>query len=157
MSAPKENQFWKLRSKHGRDKLFNTPALLWDAACEYFEWCDENPLMESKAFHAQGLIVTTELPKLRAYTLDGFLLYIRAGDSYLRNFRYKAKEKKDQKSKGFMTVIREIEKTIYNQKFTGASADLLNANIIARDLGLTDKQAIEHTDNLIKVTIDGRG
>ena len=34
---------WMLRSKHGRDKLFATPELLWDAACEYFQWCDENP------------------------------------------------------------------------------------------------------------------
>lgn len=25
MAAPKGNQFWMLRSKHGRDKLFATP------------------------------------------------------------------------------------------------------------------------------------
>ena len=25
MAAPKENQFWKFRSIHGRDKLFSTP------------------------------------------------------------------------------------------------------------------------------------
>ena len=43
MGAPKGNQFWKLRSKHGRDKLFTTPELLWQAACEYFEWCENNP------------------------------------------------------------------------------------------------------------------
>ena len=38
-----------LRSKHGRDKLFATPELLWDAACEYFQWCDENPWTTRKA------------------------------------------------------------------------------------------------------------
>lgn len=42
MAAPKGNQFWMLRSKHGRDKLFATPEALWEAACEYFQWCDEN-------------------------------------------------------------------------------------------------------------------
>ena len=36
-------------------------------------------------------------------------------------------------------VIREAEEIIRRQKFEGASADLLNANIIARDLGLADK------------------
>ena len=38
MAAPKGNQFWMLRSKHGRDKLFATPEALWEAACEYFQW-----------------------------------------------------------------------------------------------------------------------
>ena len=49
MAAPKGNQFWKLRSKHGRDKLFATPDLLWQAACEYFEWCDKHPWYKSEA------------------------------------------------------------------------------------------------------------
>ncbi|WP_347174524.1 hypothetical protein [Parabacteroides goldsteinii] len=43
MAASKNNQFWKLRSKHGRDILFSSPEFLWSAACEYFDWCDENP------------------------------------------------------------------------------------------------------------------
>ena len=43
MAASKNNQFWKLRNKHGRDTLFSSPELLWSAACEYFDWCDENP------------------------------------------------------------------------------------------------------------------
>lgn len=36
MSAPKGNQFWKLRNKHGRSKRFASPEQLWEAACEYF-------------------------------------------------------------------------------------------------------------------------
>ena len=32
-----------------------------------------------------------------------------------------------------------------NQKFMGAAADLLNANIISRDLGLADKK--DHTSS----------
>jgi hypothetical protein len=35
---------------------------------------------------------------------------------------------------------------IYEQKFTGAAADLLNPNIIARDLGLADKQDHQSSD-----------
>ena len=82
------------------------------------------------------------MPKLRAYTLGGFLLYVKASESYLRVFKHNLKGKTDKVSKDFLTVIRDIEQTIYNQKFTGASADLLNANIIARDLGLADKQEV---------------
>ena len=34
MAANLGNQFWKNRSKHGRDKLFATPDLLWQAASD---------------------------------------------------------------------------------------------------------------------------
>jgi len=43
----------------------------------------------------------------------------------------------------FLLVTTRAAEIIYNQKFAGASADLLNANIIARDLGLADKKVVE--------------
>jgi len=135
MAAPKGNKFWKLRSKHGRDKLFETPELLWKAACEYFEWCEKNPLKETKAFAFQGVITTTELPVMRAMTLSQLCFYLNCSEGYFRHF--KSTLPKD--SQDFITVINEIENIIYNQKFQGAAANLLNANIIARDLGLVDK------------------
>lgn len=130
------NKFWQIRAKHGRDKLFASPQLLWEAACEYFDWCDNNPLKEAKAFAFQGTVTIESLDKLRAYTLDGLCLYLDCSSSYFRAF----KSAESINKADFLTVIDKIEKTIYNQKFTGAAADLLNANIIARDLGLTDKQ-----------------
>jgi len=139
MSATPGNQFWKQRAKHGRDKLFSTPELLWDAACEYFQWCDENPLYERKAFAFQGMITTEDLPKMRAYTMEGLCLFLDCSESYFRSFKSQERENKQD----FITVIERIEKTIYNQKFTGAAADLLNANIISRDLGLADKQEVD--------------
>lgn len=139
MPAPTGNQFWKLRSKHGRDKLFTSPELLWKAAIEYFEWCEENPLYESKAFAYQGDITTATLPKMRAMTLSSLCFYLNCSDSYFRAFKSTLKEE----DKDFLTVIHEIESIIYNQKFQGAAADLLNANIIARDLGLRDNQDVK--------------
>lgn len=150
MAAPEGNQFWKLRSKHGRDKLFESPDLLWEAACEYFEWCEANPLMESKPMvvsigQNQGSSVEmTEIPKMRPFTLHGLCLYLGCGLAYFRQF-------KDTENKDFSTVLAEIEQTIYNQKFSGAAAGFLNANIIARDLGLTDKvdQTTKHSGDII--------
>ena len=46
----------------------------------------------------------------------------------------------------FSEVIAWAESVIYRQKFEGASADLLNANIIARDLGLADKKELSSPD-----------
>lgn len=43
MGAPKGNQFWKLRSKHGRDKLFSSPEILNDKNLynHHKGWMDE--------------------------------------------------------------------------------------------------------------------
>jgi hypothetical protein len=40
MAATKGNQWWKLRSSHGRNPKFETPEQLWDASVEYFEATD---------------------------------------------------------------------------------------------------------------------
>lgn len=140
MGAPKGNKFWELRNKHGRDKLFATSELMWEAACEYFQWCVDNPLYETKAFAYQGVITTEELPKMRAMTMSQLCFYLGCNEAYFRQF----KSNLSNDEKDFSTVIRDIETIIYNQKFQGAAADLLDSNIIARDLGLTDKKEIEN-------------
>ncbi|PHR23570.1 MAG: DNA-packaging protein [Desulfotalea sp.] len=134
MGAPKGNQFWKQRSKHGRDKIFSSPEILWEEACKYFEWIDENPLQESKIFNGRDGIDKDTIDIMRAYTWDGLELFL--GIDSLREY------KTNPDYKDFSQVITRVGKIIYNQKFEGAAAGLLNANIIARDLGLTDK-----TDN----------
>jgi len=131
MAAPVGNQFWKLRSKHGRDKLFETPDLLWEAAVEYFEWCDANPLIEIDFRGKDSNKV--ELPKMRPYTIQGLCLYLDTNTQYFNQFE--AANHKD-----FSLILSRIRETIYNQKFSGAAAGFLNPNIIARDLGLVDKK-----------------
>lgn len=142
MAAPKNNQFWKLRSKHGRDKLFQTSQLLWEAACEFFQWHEDNPLYESKAFAYQGFVTVETLPKMRAMTLSGLCLYLGCNEAFFRQFKASLPENEQD----FSTVINKIEQTIYLQKFQGAAADLLNANIIARDLGLSEKTELSGKD-----------
>lgn len=156
MAAPIGNQFWKLRSKHGRDKLFETPELLWDAACEYFEWCENNPLYETKAFAFQGNVTTEELPKMRAMLLPQLCFYLHCSEAYFRNFKSTLKDSNKQIDKDFITVINEIESIISCQKFQGAAADLLNPNIIARDLGLIDKQDIKQDVNITQLSPEQR-
>lgn len=145
MAAPVGNEFWKIRSKHGRDKLFATPELLLEAAVEYFQWCDSHPLIE---IDFKGKDATqVEIPKMRAYTLHGLCIYLGVNTNYFKDFRASAREKSDFLSKDFSAVIAHIEETIYEQKFTGAAAGFLNPNIIARDLGLAEKteSKIDHT------------
>jgi len=133
MAAPKGNQFWKARSSHGNNPVFSEPSELSNAAEEYFQWVEDHPLYEEKAFSYQGEIVKTDIYKMRAMTIAGLCVFLDIGTSTWSDY----KQKED-----FSAVISNIESIIRTQKFSGAAADLLNANIIARDLGLTDKREI---------------
>lgn len=137
MAAPKGNQFWKARSSHGPKPKFASPDDLWNACVEYFEWVEDNPLWEAKAFAFQGEVTIESLPKMRAMTITGLQLFLDVGESTWREWR----EHKD-----LARITARAEKVIRQQKFAGAAAELLNPNIIARDLGLSDKT--EHSGNV---------
>ena len=146
MAAPVGNQFWKARTKHGRDKLFQSSDLLWEACCEYFQWVEDNPLFEMKPFAYQGEVVQEPVAKMRAMTKAGLCLFLGVDQTTWN--RWKEGEDKD-----FCRVTREVEEVIYSQKFAGAAADLLNANIIARDLGLADKSDHTSSDGSMKPSV----
>lgn len=132
--APKNNEFWKKRATHGRDKIFTDPNILWDSACEYFQWCHDTPLISVEYLGKDASM--KKVPKMRAFTWSGLEFFL---DIYsLRDYR------KNEKYKDFSPVISRIEAVIYTQKFEGAAAGLLNANIISRDLALTDKSEVKH-------------
>lgn len=143
--ALKGNNFWEIRSKHGRDILFKSPELLWEAACEYFKWCVDNPIMkaENKVVSVGGNMGSEvelhEEPLKRPFTLDGLCLYLGCGSAYFRQFK---SSKAYESNKDFSTVIEAIEKTVFNQQYEGAAVGQFNANIISRALGLIDKQDI---------------
>ena len=143
MAAPKGNQFWLARAAHGRDKIFSSPDHLWESCCEYFQWVEDNPLIEMKPFAYQGVVTQEEIPKMRAMTLTGLCLFLDISAQTWRDYRA---------LEDFIGVIAQAESVIYEQKFTGAAADLLNANIISRELGLADKQDLTSSDGSMTPT-----
>lgn len=130
------NRAWEARSSHGRTPIFATPDDLWAAVVEYFEWVDANPLYEEKVFNGKDGIVRASIAKMRAMTISGLCIFLdidrKTWDAY--------RERPD-----FIHIVTRAEEIIRDQKFTGAAADLLNPSIIARDLGLADKQ--DHTSS----------
>lgn len=150
MAAPKGNQFWKLRSKHGRDKLFTTPELMWEAACEYFKWCEDNPWVKKETTTKGTNIDVKSIPTERPFTMHGLCLYLDCNTKYFNDFKANLKEK----DKDFSYIITRIEETVYKQKFEGAAVGAFNASIIARDLGLTDSTKTEHSGEIKTNKID---
>lgn len=137
MPAPEGNQFWKQRSSHGRKPIFADPEQLWSACIEYFEWVEANPLKEAQAFAYQGQVTVHELNKMRAMTIGALCIFLDIDRTTWAEYA-----KRDD----FSPVTTRVEEIIRSQKFEGASAGLLNANIIARDLGLADKQELTGKD-----------
>jgi hypothetical protein len=137
MAFPKGNQFWRARSSHGRNPKFASPEQL-EAACEeYFQWVEDNPLWEDKVTSFQGINTHEPIAKMRAMTLDGLQLFLDIHHDTWSEWR---------KRLDLSAVITRVEKAIRSQKFAGAAADLLNPNIIARDLGLSDKSELTGRD-----------
>ncbi|PAP94512.1 DNA-packaging protein [Mesorhizobium wenxiniae] len=145
MPAPAGNQFWKARSSHGRKPIFATPDDLWTAASEYFEWVEANPLWEDKVTSFQGANTHEPIAKMRAMTISGLCIFLDIDKTTWFDYA---------KQKDFSHVTTRVEEIIRTQKFEGASADLLNANIIARDLGLADKSEVTGKDGKDLVPAD---
>lgn len=141
MAAPKKNEFWKSRSKHGRDKLFKTPEDLLQSAVDYFQWCDDNPW--NKIDYKGSDVKMVKIPTQRPYSLAGWRHYIGASERWLSEFKKTC-------DKDFLRVISEIEQYIADHQWQGATVGAFNANIIARTLGLKDYN--DHTTDGEKIT-----
>ena len=131
MAAPEGNRFWQARSTHGRKPIFESPEQFWEACTEYFEWVEDNPLQSSELVKFQGQATLATIPKMRAMTIEGLCIFL---DIETKTF-YNYEQRED-----FLQIVTRVREVIRTQKFAGAAAELLNPNIIARDLGLADKQ-----------------
>jgi hypothetical protein len=126
------NRWWEARSTHGVSPKFETAEALQDACFQYFAWNEANPLYKDQLVTFQGMATHEPVAQMRAMTIGGLCMFIDVSQQRWMEWR---KERSD-----LLSVMTWAESVIYRQKFEGASADLLNANIIARDLGLADKK-----------------
>jgi hypothetical protein len=143
MPAPKGNEYWKLRDKHGRDRIFETPELMLSCAKEYFQWVDDNPLVRYEAIKSGDMCgKVMEVPISRPYTWDGLCQQLECNTEYFTDFEKSLVGKNDELSKDFSRIITHIRQTINRNKLEGASVGIFNANIVARELGMIDKKDV---------------
>lgn len=131
------NRFWEAKSSYGRKPHFESPEQLWEASVEYFKWVHDNPLYEDTLVSFQGKSKHEAVAKMRAMTISGLCIFLDISQRSWSDYRAK---------NAFSPVVSAIEDVIKTQKFEGASAGFLNANIIARDLGLADKSELTGKD-----------
>jgi hypothetical protein len=133
VAAPVGNRFWEVRSTHGRAPIFKSPDDLWNACVEYFDWVEANPLYADHLVTFQGMAKHEPVAKMRAMTISGLCIFLDIGVKTWQEYRGR---------EDFAPVTSRVDEIIRTQKFQGAAADLLNPNIIARDLGLVDKSEV---------------
>lgn len=133
MPAPRGNTYWKLAKEWKTGKTY-TPTQLWDKAIEYFDWMVKEPMHEEKVFSNGKKI---KCAKLRPMTIRSFCIFA----SIARSTFYIYEQNQD-----YIDIIARIKDVIFVQKFEGAAAGLFETNIIARELGLIDKQQVDLTN-----------
>lgn len=145
MAAPVGNQFWMQRTKHGQDRLFSDHELFWDECVRYFSWCEQNPLYEED-FRGKDAD-RVEIRKMRAFTWTGLEVFL---DCDLRRYRAAVSDENNihhlDLSQDFVRVLSRVNKIMYTQQYEGAAAGLLNSNLAARYLSLSDKSEIKQTN-----------
>jgi hypothetical protein len=127
------NDSWKLRSKHGRDRIIQDPKALEESAIEYFTSCENDPIytVEYKGNPPEKC----EIPHQRVFLKEGLLLFIGVA-------KWETIESLKEVSDDFLDVITRIEQIIKTQKFSGAASGVFNQSIIAQDLGLNTQRII---------------
>ena len=148
MAAPKGNNYWEFRNKHGRDFIF-TPELLWDEAVKYFDWMQTrvwNKKDPIKSGDSAGMLI--DVPTQTPMSLESFCLFADISTQTFRNYESNKEEYKD-----FFEVATRIRSIIESQQFEGATVGAFNPSIIAQKLGLANKHILEGGDNPIKTQV----
>src|SRR6056300_1435980 len=109
------NSAWKNRETHGRSKIFNSPQELWEAACDYFQEVEDNPIIKTELVKYQGAATKVEYEHPRPMSVGAFCLSVPMDFSTWQEY---------QKRTDFTEVTSRIELIIKTQKLEGAIVDL---------------------------------
>jgi hypothetical protein len=134
-----------------RQNKYNPEEILIKAK-DYITWLKDNPLIEEKAF---GTGYIAQVKKLRIPTIQGFAVYL--GITSTRYYQLEKEWEKDGETTS-LNIFTHVRDMFYQYKIAAASAGLADSNIIARELGLSDKQEIKNdTQVTVNITLPDNG
>lgn len=135
------NTLWQ-KSIENRKRLGKFPdaSALLEMVCEYFQWLEDNPLNESKLVTYEGSSTLEEIPKMRAPSMPGLCAFLGIHRDTWGSWR-RGDDRVELKD-----VVEWAEQVMYDRKFSGAASNLLNPMLVARELGLSEKQEVTSPD-----------
>ncbi|MCF0178622.1 MAG: terminase [Bacteroidales bacterium] len=110
-----------------------TPEQLFQLAVKYFEWAEGQAIKAIETASHQGIVTESLVHKPRVFTLTAFQLFAGIPEKSYANMR---------KQPGFDDVCDWIQSVIYEQKYQLASNNIINSNLIGKDLGIDKPQEV---------------
>jgi hypothetical protein len=149
MPAPKGNNYWEFRNKHGRDFKY-TPELFWDEAVKYFNWMQKRVWNKKDPIKSGDLAGTTmDVPTPSPMSITSFCIFADIDDNTFQRYE------KEVGYEDFWAITKQIKGIIESQQFEGATVGVYNPNIIARSLGLVDKKEVDNK-GAINLIVDNK-
>lgn len=133
-----------------KHKYISTPQKLWELFEEYVNHARKNPMSKTEYVGKDGNKVKTPLDV--PITFDGFECWL-ADQGVIQDLGDYTSNKDGRYTK-YATIIARIQRNCFVNNFNGAAVGLFNANLIARKLGLTERQQIDTTANVNVLNID---
>lgn len=117
---------------------FSSPADLLTVAHRYFQWAQDTPLKEENVYVHRGIVTRADTHKTRAFSRKGFAAFAGVPLSYLNRLRGQGPE--------WAEALDLVEQVIEMQLYEHAAAGMLNANLVARTLGLAERSEVTGRD-----------
>lgn len=121
---------------------------IWESACKYFKWCDENPILKAELMRSgknTGSIYSS--PIQRPYLVGGLCLHLGITKEYLYDTA------KSQEDNDFKIVALKILEIIYNQKLELGITGVYNSFIISKELGLDNDKGKDKGSPTINISV----
>lgn len=131
------NKLWKLRSKHGRDRIFGDPVVLLEEAYLYFDWCDRHPWEKFELVKYQGDAYEEAVSLGRPYSIDALTVYLGVSPRYFATAKAQIKEKiADGRATDneieLLETMEVIEAIVRAQNIEGANVGIFSSHIVTR-------------------------
>ena len=130
--------FWTAHSSKNKNPSveveYTSPEDLWEACCEYFQWCEDNPIDLSVHTFSQGTLTKGDVEKPRAMSLSAMCRFIGISQNEWKKIKLGYPN--------WSRTMQMAEEVITTQLYEYGAADVINANFIARAIGLADKNQL---------------
>lgn len=132
-----------------KQKYIETPEKLMELFRDYVKHTKADPYLVHDFVGKDAEEVRRE--KERTLSFIGFECYLDEMDIISNLSSYEANA--DNSYEAYLPIIARIKRFIEKDQFEGAVAGVYNQNIIARKLGLADKQEIKHDVYDVKLNL----
>jgi hypothetical protein len=130
--------YWEWRANTGRPKNLRSVKQLQQLCCEYFQWCDENPLPFPEMIKGGEMAgVVVEVKRMRPYTWQGLETFLSDKGVLAKLDDYRSN--KENRYSEFADVIAWATNVIHDQKYSGALVGLFNGSLVSKDLNMTER------------------